>query len=82
MVFIGFIINGVIITLYNAEQSQSVGVVFDDVQKLETINNKLTEDIASKDSLTSFSQSSQTNGYIEDGDIFFLNSVSSVAKAY
>lgn len=78
---IGFIINGVFITLYNVDKSSGVGAVSKEVSDLMSENNKLIENISVSDSLSLFLRDSESAGYAADVKILYFNQTGTVAEA-
>ncbi len=78
---IGFVVDGVFITIYNVDKSSNIGIVSEDITTLKMKNNKLTEDISKMDSLTGFFDKSKREGFGIAGNILYFNSSGTVAQA-
>ncbi len=78
---IGFVINGVFITLYNVDKSVNIGTVSKEMNNLMSENDRLVEKIATGDSLTDFLKRSETAGYGTNIKILYFNQAGSVAQA-
>ena len=81
ILLIGFIVNGVFITIYNVDKSSNVGEISGDIFDLKMKNNKLTEEISSMDSLTKFVERSKIVGYVAGGYVLYFNQKETVAQA-
>lgn len=78
---IGFIVNGVFITIYNVDKSSNIGEISGDILDLKMKNNKLTEEISLSDSLTKFVERSKNIGYVANGYVLYFNQKETVAQA-
>ena len=74
------LINGVIITIYNVDKSSGIGEVSEDIMALKIQNNRLTEEISTKDSLSDFSVKSGEKGFSDDVNLMYFNQAEPVAQ--
>lgn len=74
------LINGVVITIYNVDKSSGIGEVSEDIRQLKTQNNRLTEEISTKDSLSDFSVRSADMGFSDKVNLMYFNQAEPVAQ--
>ncbi|KKR11769.1 MAG: hypothetical protein UT39_C0003G0038 [Candidatus Woesebacteria bacterium GW2011_GWA1_39_21] len=78
---IGFVVNGVIITIYNVDKSTDTASITSQIDKLKMKNSKLTEQISQADSLTDLMRQSNEIGFQESSDILYFKQRDTIAQA-
>jgi len=78
---IGFVVNGVIITIYNVDKSTDTASITSQIDKLKMKNSKLTEQISLADSLTDLMRQSNEIGFQESSDILYFKQRDTIAQA-
>ena len=78
--FIGFIINGIFITIYNVDRSVNIDEIALETKRCELENSLLNEKIITKDSLTAFSEIAQDFGFELASKIIYLDQAETVAQ--
>ena len=74
------LINGVIITIYNVDKSSNIENVSEEIKKLKIQNNRLTEEISTKDSLSDFSVRSGEKGFSDNVNLMYFSQAEPVAQ--
>ena len=78
--FIGFIINGIFITIYNVDRSVNIDEIALETKRCELENSLLNEKIITKDSLTAFSEIAQDFGFGLASKVIYLDQADAVAE--
>ena len=78
---IGFVVNGVIITIYNVDKSTDTASITSQIDKLKMKNSKLTEQISQADSLTDLMRQSNEIGFQVSSDILYFKQRDTIAQA-
>lgn len=78
--FIGFIINGIFITIYNVDRSVNIDEIALETKRCELEISLLNEKIITKDSLTIFSEMAQDFGFGLASKIIYLDQAETVAQ--
>jgi len=78
--FVGFIVNGIFITIYNVDKSVNIDEVALETKRCELENSLLNETIITKDSLTAFSEIAQNFGFGLASKIIYLDQAETVAQ--
>ena len=77
---VGFIVNGIFITIYNVDRSANMALVSSETQEYKFKNSLLNEEILTEDSLTQFSENAEDLGFGLASNVIYLDKAETVAQ--